>query len=60
MGVPLVSTVAAVVDIVADELIVDADARVALEAPSAATLLSILEEREEMRSGWLGEAAMGP
>ena len=44
MRVPLVSAIAAVVDIVADELVVDADPRVALEASPAATLLGILGE----------------
>ena len=46
MRVPLVSAIAAVVDIVADELVVDADPRVALEASPAATLLGILGEMQ--------------
>ena len=42
---PLVGAIAAVVNVVADELVVDADPRVALEAPPAPALLSILQER---------------
>ena len=44
LRMPFVSAIAAVVDIVADELVVDADPRVALEASPAATLLGILGE----------------
>ena len=39
---PLVGAVPAVVDVVADELVVDADPGVALEAPPAAALLRVL------------------
>ena len=41
---PLVSAIAAMVDIVANQLVVNANSRVTLEAPPAATLLSVLGE----------------
>ena len=44
---PLVSAIAAMVDIVANQLVVNANSRVTLEAPPAATLLSVLEETKK-------------
>ena len=41
---PLVSAIAAMVDIVANQLVVNANSRVTLEASPAATLLSVLGE----------------
>ena len=44
---PLVSAIAAMVDIVANQLVVNANSRVTLEASPAATLLSVLEETKK-------------